>query len=316
MTNIIKTTLLSIATLSLAVGLMPGVKVSAQAEVPFNVSDQLVVRATKGLNIRDKNCNYITTLPYGSIATPAIATIGTEANQIGSISCTINGKQYIMVEVETTAPSNAGGRGYAAVDWVKQLSFVANSQNLTFGHIVDASIGLNVRDAQCNKIGAVANNANAQFINDSGSESATRFNNLYCEVNGQVYAMTQYYFPSINKRGYIATAFLQTTDSASNTVAQTSPLLSSLQLDGYVAIGNQNYELYMKDNQGKLYSLVVKEYSDLYLSIVDEANKGNRNPNISIEGSYSTTNATTQYIESNQDQIDFEITHFTSFEIE
>jgi hypothetical protein len=204
------------------------------------------VTAEKGLNLRDKDCNYIQTLKYGTILnsvfreevandsiTRGTSFDGTPYRGEDPITCTTNGKTHTMIAVTYTYGPNFDANrnsiieyldGYVALDWVQQvLVDVIPSFEAGFYMYVDASIGLNVRDQNCQKITALVDGSQVPV------DLYSPLNEIFCEVKGQTYAMqtTTVKVNGENRTGYVATAFMEEISNTQKQKQQTAQCIDS-----------------------------------------------------------------------------------------
>ncbi|MEM1312306.1 MAG: hypothetical protein AAGF07_02485 [Patescibacteria group bacterium] len=191
----------------LAIVSLGGVDVEAQS---LSIDATFKVNTPKGLNLRDENCNYITTMPYGSLVI-STANRNSDGNLQGprTRTCTVKGKTYTLMEFyysQATHTNNSevpGSRGYAAIDFLDGVRIDVDDMVIdpgVFTAYVEPAVGLNIRNKQCQKTGAISKGT-AFNIPLYG-----KINDIVCEVNGVKYAMTSNGDP---EKGYVATAFLE-----------------------------------------------------------------------------------------------------------
>jgi hypothetical protein len=128
-----------------------------------------VTNAKAGLNLRNQNCDVIETFGYGSVVV--------DFPSKSDINCNIKGKNYTLTSVETKY-----GSGYMATNYLTKVEH--NGFRNGPSTYVNASIGLNIRDGACNKIGALPHKSP---VTAYGSGV---FDSQLCQVDGVVYLMT------------------------------------------------------------------------------------------------------------------------------
>ncbi|MEM1312593.1 MAG: hypothetical protein AAGF07_03975 [Patescibacteria group bacterium] len=194
------------------------------------------VNTTKGLNLRDSNCNYITTMPYGSLVTSAV-----ERNNDGSLTkpksltCEVKGVDYLLEEVYYTITEGHNStssvvQGYAAKTYLDLLKTGEDGglggDSIAF--YVAPDNGLNVRDKKCKKVSALSKNSPISISMYGG------LNEITCQVNGVKYSMTSV---GGENKGYVATAFLQSADSQNidaapaKNLSYTNPYFDNLKIN-------------------------------------------------------------------------------------
>lgn len=145
-----------------------------------------LTNAKSGVNFRDQNCNIIETLGYGTL----VLKHDTRAN----ITCSVNGKNYTMSAVNYDYQN-----GYIATSYLTALE--QNNPKFDTGlATVNASIGLNIRDSNCKKIGALPNKTQVQVV---GTDIAAT---TVCQVDGKNYLMTPVLING--KTAYMANKYL------------------------------------------------------------------------------------------------------------
>jgi hypothetical protein len=161
---------------------------SSASSIPLNAQEApykysfAVINAPKGLNVRDSNCNRLTTYPNKTIVQRFVVNYNaTPAGSPVKIQCTVKGTLYNMEFISDAGGSEDQISGYVASD------FLVTPQHATKVNLVatkvNAQAGLNVRDGNCNKVGAVPNNY--QFPSVEGFGGGL----VICEVNGTYYEM-------------------------------------------------------------------------------------------------------------------------------
>jgi hypothetical protein len=163
------------------------------------------VTTPKGLNLRDKDCKVITTMSYGSL-------VFAHTNEPGSITCTIGGKETVLVKAGFTKLGielNEGMQleGYMAKEFTTQLN-VRTYPGFEMGYLMNVQPvdGLNLRDENCKKVGTLAHKSEVNL------PLYAKINGIICEVNGQKYSMTQINQERGNNtyvNGYVATLYLE-----------------------------------------------------------------------------------------------------------
>ncbi len=155
------------------------------------------VKATTGLRVRDKDCNVVNVLGYGSpVAVTSLANT--------TIPCFVGGKQYAMVKIGLFT-EGAGfniDNVYVAQDYIvplKEKTFYPGSSTFT----VDSEGGLNLRDpSNCHKITAVPNGTTL-----SQPESPGNFYKVCKGGDGGFYQMIDITYKG--KTYYVATSYLK-----------------------------------------------------------------------------------------------------------
>lgn len=177
-----------------------------------------IINSTKGVNLRGMNCEVLKVLPFET-------TIGFLTNGAGwelyegfapetqafngepyTKTCTVQGKVYQMelISLDTT---NQIPAGYVAVDFITRpfSSISAMGPGVPrLNPMVNAKNGLNVRDENCKKVGAVP------FQYKFATGPATGFTSpqqaRVCKVNGQYYEMWFVWYN--NQYRYVAVSYL------------------------------------------------------------------------------------------------------------
>lgn len=162
------TKLFSFLTLCLAIASFAFTSTPAQAAPG---TGGFIVNATSGLNVRDRNCNKITAIGFKSTVYT-----NTDPTMPSTITCTINSTNVILKLVAYNSPST--NVGYVAQDYLSQIiGAFTNSSNTT----VTSASGLNLRDRNCKKLGAMPYNATVTI------PASDDF--ITCQVGGQYYLL-------------------------------------------------------------------------------------------------------------------------------
>lgn len=157
----------------------------------FNQNYAVISRI--GLNVRDRNCELKGRLTFGSILKHR------ERGSNTPILCTINNVVYTMYPVQFNATDN--NAVYVAVIYLRQIHTEFDQTQNRFELSINSSIGLNVRNKECQLIKRVADRAKLRL------EINNNVNMINCDLGGQTYAMTEFKLDD-NTEGYIATSFL------------------------------------------------------------------------------------------------------------
>jgi hypothetical protein len=181
--------IISILALAFAIA-TPALNINTQAQTQARYTfTQRIVTATSGLNIRDKNCNVLQVVGYGTLIDEASKE---------TISCNVRGKSVKMINVNRFLST---GEGYVAESFasiVNDKPLSGTIQDTTF--IVNASSGLNLRDENCKRVTTVKNGTALKQV------LSTDYFRV-CNAKGEYYMMTRISYN--NKEYFVATSFLK-----------------------------------------------------------------------------------------------------------
>ena len=158
------TKLFSLLTLSLAIFSFAFTSIPAFA-APGTFG--FIVNATSGLNVRDKNCNKITAIGYKS-------TVYTSSNS--SITCKLNNVSTTLILVSYKSMSS--DVGYVNKNYLTPIIGSFSNAGAT---TVTSTSGLNLRDRNCKKLGAMPFKATVTI--PASDDFVT------CQVGGQYYLL-------------------------------------------------------------------------------------------------------------------------------
>lgn len=148
----------------------------------------------EGLNLRTQDCSRIKTLKQKTF----LADAGDNFNELKARICNIGDVNYEMVPVYNKSIVYQGfGEGsyyLVAKKYLKAIGKIIRSE--TGKVTVDSAEGLNLRDKNCKKVGAVKNN-------DTLEKDATKLE-IVCNVNGNTYDMI-----ALKNDKYVASYFIK-----------------------------------------------------------------------------------------------------------
>lgn len=191
MSKIIKNTLLSLsAVTALAIGFITFPTDAAMNQSAPDYSQVFLVNAPAGLNVRNENCNIIDTLTHNSAI---------NAWESRDITCNVKGRNYEMVQIHAEPGEHAFIAKVYLEKIVGKASKVAGAPST-----VTASIGLNLRDENCNKITAMPYKAKVVSFHKAAQLPAEL---IVCNVNNTNYALENVNYNGTY--GYAANNWLQ-----------------------------------------------------------------------------------------------------------
>jgi hypothetical protein len=180
------TKLFSFLTLSLAIASFAFTSTPAHAQPG---TSGYIVNATSGLNVRDQNCNKITTVGFKTYVNESFV-----AGKPSTITCKINGVNTTFLSLAYKSMSS--DTGYLAKDY---LSPVIGALSNAGTAKVTSTSGLNLRDQNCKKLGAMPYNATVTI---PASDAMVN-----CQVGGQYYLLQAVVYNG--KSYYAASQFLK-----------------------------------------------------------------------------------------------------------
>jgi hypothetical protein len=148
----------------------------------FDTGMVVTTNANPSLNVRDANCNKVGTLPYNT---------GFIIQSTGT-TCQINGTTHFMVGVADNKFVSSNFLTYTG----ERSSGTNNFLAINFA---TATTKLNIRDANCKKIGSVASGAKLTLTVPSSE--------ITCTIEGVTYQMTS--ILSNNHSYFVAKKFLK-----------------------------------------------------------------------------------------------------------
>lgn len=171
--NTITTTCLGLALALTTV--LPAVTTQAQSNQDYEV----VVGTARGLNLRDKNCNVIKTLPMD--------TIMMVKGGYNFISCNIKGQTLQLAQAYEIFGNGVSSEGYIYLPATSSIIRSSEPSQATGlkGPRVNATAGLNIRDNNCRRVATVPNNYKFEDPKAGFGGSIS-----LCKVRGQYYEMT------------------------------------------------------------------------------------------------------------------------------
>jgi len=191
MSKIIKNILLSLsAVTALAIGFITFLTDAAMNQSAPDYSQVFLVNAPAGLNVRNENCNIIDTLTHNSAI---------NAWESRDITCNVKGRNYEMVQIHAEPGEHAFIAKVYLEKIVGKASKVAGAPST-----VTASIGLNLRDENCNKITAMPYKAKVVSFHKAAQLPAEL---IVCNVNNTNYALENVNYNGTY--GYAANNWLQ-----------------------------------------------------------------------------------------------------------
>jgi hypothetical protein len=155
-----------------------------------------IVTATNGLNVRDKNCNRIDTIGYGTSGYTGYSL----DNPNPSINCTVNGKSIKMVFFGYGTPSSSGYVAESFLSNVKAQEFVSTDKT-TFK--VNATSGLNLRYGNCKRVSTVKFGTIVQGNVPTDNPPVCKAKGVYYSMmpiyhNGELYFVASIYIDQIS----------------------------------------------------------------------------------------------------------------------